>query len=57
MASKDRDKIEWFERQEILTGNRFLSDVSFSEILKFNQQGVLFEDDDFSDCDSGYCGI
>jgi hypothetical protein len=57
MASKDKEKIQWFERQEILTGNRFLSEVSFSEILKFNQQGVLFEDDDFSDCDSGFCGI
>lgn len=57
MATKDFEKIKWFERQEILTGNRFLKDVSFSEILKFNSQGTLFEDDDFNDCDSGYCGL
>jgi hypothetical protein len=57
MASKDIDKIKWFEKQEIKTGNTFLSDVSFTEILRFNQQGTLFEDDDFNDCDSGFCGI
>ena len=57
MASKDLDKIKWFEKQEINTGNKFLSDVSFTEILKFNQQGQLFSDDDFNECDSGFCGI
>jgi hypothetical protein len=56
MASKDIDKIKWFEKQEIKTGNRFLSDVSFSQILKFSMQATFF-DDDFNDCDSGYCGI
>lgn len=57
MASKDLDKVKWFEKQELKTGNRFLSDVSFSEILKYNQQGQLFSDDDFNECDSGFCGI
>ena len=57
MASKDLNKIKWFEKQEINTGNKFLSDVSFTEILKFNQQGQLFSDDDFNECDSGYCGV
>jgi hypothetical protein len=57
LASKDIDKIKWFEQQEINTGNRFLSDVSFTEILKFNQQGSLFDDEDFNECDSGFCGI
>lgn len=57
MASKDLDKIKWFEKQEINTGNKFLSDVSFTEILKFNQQGQLFSDNDFNECDSGFCGI
>jgi hypothetical protein len=57
MASKDIDKIKWFEQQEIKTGNTFLSDVSFTEIIRFNQQGSLFEDDDFNECDSGDCGI
>jgi hypothetical protein len=57
MATKDIDKIKWFEKQEIKTGNRFISDVSFSQILNFSRQGVLFNDDDFSECDSGDCGI
>jgi hypothetical protein len=57
MASKDLDKVKWFEKQEIKTGNRFLFNVSFTQILKYSKQGVLFNDDDFNDCDSGYCGL
>lgn len=56
MASKDLDKVKWFEKQETITGNRFLSDVSFNQILKFGTQSSFF-DDDFNECDSGFCGI
>jgi hypothetical protein len=56
MASKDKKKIEWFEKQEIKTGNQFISGVSFSQILKFGNQQTFF-DEDFSDCDSGDCGV
>ena len=56
MASKDLDKVKWFEKQEIKTGNRFLSDVSFTKILNFGTQSTFF-DDDFNECDSGFCGI
>ena len=56
MASKDRDKVKWFEKQELNTGNRFLSDVSFTQILNFGIQNTFF-DDDFNECDSGFCGI
>jgi hypothetical protein len=56
MASKDLDKVKWFEKQEIKTGNKFLSDVSFSQILNFGIQNTFF-DDDFNECDSGFCGI
>jgi len=56
MASKDLDKVKWFEKQEIKTGNRFLSDVSFTQILNFGTQATFF-DDDFNECDSGFCGI
>jgi hypothetical protein len=56
MASKDLDKVKWFEKQEAITGNRFLSDVSFKQILKFGTQSSFF-DDDFNECDSGFCGI
>jgi hypothetical protein len=56
MSSKDLDKVKWFEKQETITGNRFLSDVSFNQILKFGTQSSFF-DDDFNECDSGFCGI
>jgi hypothetical protein len=56
MAKKDLDKVKWFEKQELKTGNRFLSDVSFEQILKFGIQNTFF-DDDFNECDSGFCGI
>lgn len=57
MATKERNKVEWFNSMELKTGNRFLSDVSFQSILKFSTQGQLFTDEDFSTCDSGFCGI
>lgn len=56
MASKNIDKVKWFEKQEIKTGNQFLNEVSFSQILKFGTQNTFF-DDDFNECDSGFCGI
>jgi hypothetical protein len=57
LTAYEKNKVEWFAKQEELTGNRFLSDVSFNQILKFSRQGVLFDDDDFTDCDSGGCGM
>lgn len=57
MTTKDIRKIEWAKKIEEKTGNTFLSDVSMSTILKYSVQGNLFNDDDFSDCDSGFCGI
>lgn len=56
MASKDLKTVEWFAKQELNTGNQFFSDVSFSKILSFGNQQRFF-DEDFSDCDSGDCGI
>jgi hypothetical protein len=57
MASKDKRKIEWFSEQEKRTNNRFLKEVTFESILNFASQGNLFLDDDFNECDSGFCGI
>ena len=57
MATKERNKIEWMQEQEELTGNRFFKGTKIESILKFKQQGNLFKDEDFSSCDSGYCGI
>jgi len=57
MTTKDIRKIEWANRIEQKTGNTFLSDVPMSTILKYSVQGNLFNDDDFSDCDSGNCEL
>jgi hypothetical protein len=57
MATKDIRKVEWAQRIEQKTGNKFLSEASMSTILKYSVQGQLFNDEDFSDCDSGFCGI
>jgi hypothetical protein len=57
MTTKDIRKIEWAKKIEEKTGNRFLSDASMSQILKYSIQGNLFNDEDFSDCDSGYCEL
>ena len=57
MTTKDRRKIEWAKRIEEKTGNQFLKEASMSRILNYSTQGNLFQDNDFSDCDSGFCGI
>ena len=57
MATKELNKVEWFNKMEKQTGNKFMSDVSFEQILKFSTQAQLFSDEDFNSCDSGFCGI
>jgi hypothetical protein len=56
MANKDLDKVKWFEKQELITGNTFINGFPMKKILNFGYQNTFF-DEDFSDCDSGYCGI
>tara|TARA_R110000803_G_scaffold76454_1_gene141080 strand:+ start:16830 stop:17687 length:858 start_codon:yes stop_codon:yes gene_type:complete len=56
IAQKDKDSFNWFVRQEEKTGNAFNSEAKYKEILKYGIQNKLF-DDDFDDCDTGYCGI
>jgi hypothetical protein len=57
MATKEKRKVEWAKKMESNTGNQFLASASMSKILNYSVQGNLFNEDDFSDCDSGYCGI
>jgi hypothetical protein len=57
MATKELNKVEWFNKMEKQTRNKFMSDVSFEQILKFSTQAQLFSDEDFNSCDSGFCGI
>lgn len=56
MAKKDIDTFNWFIEQEEITGNTFNSKATYKSILNFGIQHELF-DEDFNDCDSGYCGI
>lgn len=57
MTQFEKRKIEWANKIEMQTGNTFLTDIPMSKILKYSVQGTLFNDEDFNDCDSGYCGI
>lgn len=56
MADKHPSKMEWFAQQEDNSKGRFKTDVSYRDIISYNSQFMLF-DEDFSDCDGGYCGL
>ncbi len=56
MHSKHPDKMKWFSNIEEEAGSTFRSDVKYSEILRWKSQIELF-DNDFNECDSGYCGL
>ena len=56
IAQKDIDSFNWFVKQEERTGKRFNAEATYKDILRFGVQNQLF-DEDFNDCDSGYCGI
>lgn len=55
MSDKHPNKMQWFAEQET-NKSKWRSDVMYKEIIKWNLQTELF-DDDFNDCDSGYCGL
>ena len=54
------EKLQWFTDQEnkakIMRGNTWRQDVTYEQIAHWNPQYELFEDD-FNDCDSGFCGL
>ena len=58
MSDKHPNKFEWFISQENKDGKRntFKKNVTYLDIKKTKLQYDLFESD-FTDCDSGYCGI
>ena len=56
MAQAHINKAEWFAKMEEEAGSRFRKDVSMKEKINFKPQYELF-DSDFTDCDSGFCGI
>jgi len=60
MWDKHKTKLEWFASKERIKHNKDVwykdKNLSFNDIKKWNKQIELF-DDDFNECDSGYCGI
>ena len=59
MSEKNPNKFDWFVNAESDTGSNirtFKNGISYKQIKTHNLQHKLF-DEDFNDCDSGYCGI
>ena len=58
MSEKHPNKFEWFIKQEYDKGKKitFKNGVTYKSIKKTKLQYNLFESD-FTECDSGYCGI
>jgi len=55
MSDKHPEKMQWFADQET-EKSKWRSDIMYKDIIKWKTQMELF-DDDFNECDSGYCGI
>lgn len=58
MFDKHPNKLEWFAKREreSINGASWRSDILYDDVKKWNSQFELF-DDDFNECDSGYCGV
>lgn len=56
MCNEHPEKLNWFSDQEKNNKGTWRSDVSYEKIMSWNPQFELF-DDDFTDCDSGSCGL
>ena len=56
MAQEHPNKMEWFAVQEEENKGTFKKEISYREIINWNLQAEL-SFDDFTDCDSGYCGL
>jgi hypothetical protein len=55
MSDKHPNKFDWFAKQEN-NERTFKNGITYNKIKSYKLQTKLFEDD-FNDCDSGYCGI
>jgi hypothetical protein len=62
MEQKHPNKFQWFIDQEIESRKTY-SDrswnlkIDYAKIKKWKPQIEMFNDEDFNDCDSGYCGL
>lgn len=56
MSQRDEKQFQWFIDMEEKHGNTFKKGITYKKIKDHKLQLDLF-DDDFNDCDSGYCGL
>ena len=61
MWEKHPNKLEWFNEMEkkameSYKNNQWIEGITYDKIKNWNSQYELF-DDDFNECDSGYCGL
>lgn len=56
MSNKAEKQFNWFIEMEKKNGCTFKSGITYEKIKSYRTQLELF-DDDFNDCDSGYCGM
>jgi hypothetical protein len=58
MFQRNPEKMQWFADQEIGRGGKgtWKTGVTYEQIKNYKLQFELFEDD-FDECDSGYCGL
>jgi len=56
ISTKAEKQFNWFIEQERITGNTFKNGVTYEKIKNHKLQLDLF-DEDFNECDSGYCGL
>jgi hypothetical protein len=58
MFDKHPNKLEWFAKREreSINNAHWRSEMTYDQIKEWNVQFELF-DDDFNECDSGYCGL
>lgn len=56
LSHKQENKFDWFINQENKYNCTFKNGIKYEKIKKYKLQLELFEDD-FNECDSGYCGL
>jgi hypothetical protein len=56
MSNKAEKQFNWFIEMERKNGCTFKNGITYEKIKNYRTQLELF-DNDFNDCDSGYCGL
>jgi hypothetical protein len=56
ISTRNENKFQWFIDMEEKNGCTFKKGITYKKIKNYKLQLELF-DDDFNDCDTGYCGL